>query len=955
MSMTEQHCKVTFPGSTEFFRQCFNESLSLDRQFFDIYKNITVSLELSLELFIVSTLRFYEDIITNDTEPHTKKTKLIKATIKDKFQAPSLGSIKDLANQCYHLIDSNCPDELQRMKFALGEKLPLLDISDLLNDLNKIYHDLMEDGGKGLKITYSPTLKKNLFSIADELIKFRNDDAHIKRIRETIEDKYESLNLNLESWKRAFLQILGILSSILSNTFRCGIVEKVETGSSVRTDDARNISFVRKLLTYASGNSDINEEKISFDQFEMKPVFYEIVMHYQDKEICLDLAPFIIIKDDKLFHYKRTRASGYYYFSICDESVEKFITKKKFSHTVFGLLDTGDQQAVFWTEAVPTFNDDKTIKANIPIEYRSLFVGRKKQLQRIKDEIIEIPNRDGAIYGPGGVGKTALMIELSRNLFSEKRKDNILFRNIIWCSAKSSYYNPTYNLTEKKEKQFESFDSVLSLILRFFEYEDVDEYSLEDKKELVLSELEEDSVLLILDNLESLTKEERDKIIRFIVLDVKKHLRSKPNNFKTIITSREMIPSSFHQISLEGLSLSESKQLMKKLYEPYKNSINPQLSEEQMQRLHSVTHGIPLVIIHSFGQLYEHNRTLESVISYLAASANEVIKFSYEEIFRLLSNDEVMKEIFVLLEIYKSPISTRQVADILNIEESVVASKLPHLVSFQCIEKVNEGDAEKYFINDAVNLLTKALVQEERKLAEAIERKILQNYTLEKQMDYSAEEQKVMEIFQGYVMDNKFAEAEIFLQEQLKKYHNSILLRFHYAKYLKEVRNEIGSAIQILQELYEQQKDKMAKDPNISTLLASCYCSLIPPDYQKASRLYDELEMRFENDEMKKLVGEFYIKWSNYLKNKREPDPTEDIKRKARMKEFADKGVQKLSTIEKHNFTHETYYMLASGYFNIYNPTKALEMVTYAMKLAEKNPVYHNNYLQFKKAILRYV
>jgi GTPase SAR1 family protein len=867
-----------------------------------------------------------------------------------------LGSIMELARNCFYFITDDCPDELAKMKTPLGEKEHLEAIADLLNDLNKIYHELDEERSKTSRIHYTSLSRKSLFELTAEFIKFRNDDAHMKRLREIIEDKYETLNLTLDVWEQAFNQVLQILSPILVNTFRYSAVDKVDTTGMISHDDKSNMNFIKKVVTYANGKFSTEEERISHEEFEMKPISNEILMNYKGKYIFLDITPFLLIRNNTLYHYKRTKASSYQYLSVSDESVEKISTKKKFSHSVFRSLEMGDQQAIFWTEVIPTLNKTETIKANIPIEYRSVFIGRKTQIRKLREEIIEIPNRDGAIYGPGGVGKTALMIELSKQLFNESNPENIIFNNIIWCSAKATYYNPVYDLTEKKLKQFESLDNILSVILKFFEYEDVDDYNFEDKKELVLSQLEEDSVLLILDNLESLTKEERDKLIRFIVVDAKKHLRNKPNNFKVITTSREMIPSSFHQIKLNGLSLSESRQLMRKLYEPYKNSSNPALTEGQMERLHEVTYGIPLVIIHAFGQLYEHNRPLESLISNLSSASNEVIKFSYEEIFRLLKTEEITKEIFMLLEIYNTPISSRQTADILNVDEKKIQSKLQQLLNFQCIERINEGDQEKFIVNDAVSLLTKALVQADNVLKERIRHKIIENYPIEKRMDYSKEELNLLNIFNNYLRNREFTNAEVFLHEQMDKYRDSILLQYHYAKYLKEQRNEVDRAIPILEKLYELEKKKVIMDPNIIMLLASCYCSLPNPQYHKASKLYEEIDISFEKDQkLLRTVGAFYIKWSTSMNSKKELDPNDELIRKAKVKELAEIGIKKLNSIKKDKLTHNDYFILSQGYSNSCETLKAIETINHAIKLVTGHHVYVNHYLNYKKELSRHI
>src|SRR5207247_6312612 len=111
---------------------------------------------------------------------------------------------------------------------------------------------------------------------------------------------------------------------------------------------------------------------------------------------------------------------------------------------------------LFWAQVTPSVSASG-VKANIPAH--EPFVGRKQQIAMIMREIIQIPNENGIIYGPGGVGKTALLIELSHQLFEEGGAEHVYFKNIIWVSAKPNYYDPQLDLEEPSSPQFQSVDN----------------------------------------------------------------------------------------------------------------------------------------------------------------------------------------------------------------------------------------------------------------------------------------------------------------------------------------------------------------------------------------------------------------------------------------------------------------------------------------------------------------
>ena len=65
------------------------------------------------------------------------------------------------------------------------------------------------------------------------------------------------------------------------------------------------------------------------------------------------------------------------------------------------------------------------------------------------------------------------------------------YDNIVWVSAKSNFYDYIFDTIEEREPQVRSLDSILQAILRFFDFGNPEEYSFEDRKELVLELLED--------------------------------------------------------------------------------------------------------------------------------------------------------------------------------------------------------------------------------------------------------------------------------------------------------------------------------------------------------------------------------------------------------------------------------------------------------------------------------
>jgi hypothetical protein len=181
---------------------------------------------------------------------------------------------------------------------------------------------------------------------------------------------------------------------------------------------------------------------------------YELQLD-ENPAVSLELYPFIIIKTDRLHYYNRTKPDGYEYCSVLGATGHFVPTKRKFSHASLHASIATDLQGLFWTQVTPTVSSSG-VRANIPAH--GPIVGRKDQIGTIMDEVIQIPNQNAIVHGPGGVGKTALLIELCKRLF----EDGALFKNIIWVSAKRDYYDPTLDVIEPGTPQFECLDNILA-------------------------------------------------------------------------------------------------------------------------------------------------------------------------------------------------------------------------------------------------------------------------------------------------------------------------------------------------------------------------------------------------------------------------------------------------------------------------------------------------------------
>ncbi len=927
LSITRPSVYIYYPKIEDAF-EGFN-ARSITEELTAIVKMIYEITYLALELFSITTIRVYEDAIVSEPEPYRKKARPIKTILSGKFTTPSLQNIIELAKSCFYIIDHNAPSELLEMKASLEEIIPLGDIGHFLDDLQRVYPP---ESGIAMVVDKHKLNRGFLDFIAPHLMKF--DEA----IQSDIESALQNTEVQLdpEIWRGALTKLVNLLSGFFKNPINLKIVENW---------DPKTQNYIAITRVYRNNMVEYSEQGISQSETEDIDAISTNLILQGGKLIRLD--PFLVIRDDTLYFYKRTRAKGFAYSSVLGELEHIEETKRKFNHVVF---KTGSRQELFWTDVLPVINSDNGIKANIPDdEELRYFVGRSLQKRKIREEIIEIPNQNGMIFGPGGIGKTALMIQLSKELYNEKDKDKVLYDNIIWCTAKTDYYDYIHATTEKRPAQFRSLEQVLEAILEFFDFENLDEYRIDDKKYFVVETLKEHRVLLVLDNFETVFSDEVNRIIRFFDIEVKRGLRRQPDYFKIIITSRKQFPCGFHQIELKGLNSKESKNLMSKLFKKYQQAAE-ELSVKQQEKLYEVTMGIPIVIKHCFARLFEYNEPVEVVIYSTGNYADEIIQFSFHEILQEIENKDkqnIQLQTLLLLELVNYPLMIRQMADILSISSQEIDRIIPTLVDYQCISRVSIENTEKYKINPDIRLLIRSLAQKYNQLSLQIRDRIIKNFTIDKQMDYSENEVQSIGIFNNYLSERNYLEAEGFIADQIKKNPESVVFKFYYARYLKNQKREITEAIKLLEFIIEKSRNH----PEILITLIECYLAIEIPNFEKASIYAAKLE-NIDSESIRVHLAEFYVRWSTSIKLNRYDDPFEERQRQNRYKDLASKALDILEKI--HSKTHYIFYLFAQSHYNLWEYDDALRWMNKAIETAERQGDFsQTTYNYFRNEIIK--
>jgi len=226
-----------------------------------------------------------------------------------------------------------------------------------------------------------------------------------------------------------------------------------------------------------------------------------------------------------------------------------------------------------------------SIRHNLPA--LQPFFGREEELAKIA-VALEPENRTwGALIdGPGGMGKTSLAVRAALAAPPDQ------FQRIVFVSLK------TRELDDDGIRDLSGFIlsglvELMNELARELGHADIVKAPEDQRLRLLLDALRGTQALLVLDNLESLTKPERDKVFTFV--------KRLPAGCKAILTSRGRIGSGAEELILEKLSQEAALETLAEL--ATRNRLLAQTSEAERIVLYRQTSGKPLLLRWTAGQI----------------------------------------------------------------------------------------------------------------------------------------------------------------------------------------------------------------------------------------------------------------------------------------------------------------------------------------------------------------
>jgi tetratricopeptide (TPR) repeat protein len=294
------------------------------------------------------------------------------------------------------------------------------------------------------------------------------------------------------------------------------------------------------------------------------------------------------------------------------------------------------------------------------------FFGRTQELKQIAEALDPESRTWGALIdGPGGMGKTSLAVRAAYDCPPGQ------FQRIIFLSVKDR------ELDDDGERQLgvfilPGFLEMLNELARELEKPDITKAPETDRIRLLLAALGPAQALLILDNLESLTKDDRDQLFTFV--------KRLPQGCKAILTSRRRIGSSADVLILEKLDQKSALECLAEIAKH--NPLLAKTSKAERISLYKQADGKPLLLRWIAGQLGRGScRTIAGALAFLRSCPpdNDPLEFIFGDLAQEFTAEET--QVLVALTYFTLPTKVEHIATVAGLAEEPVETALRTLAN----------------------------------------------------------------------------------------------------------------------------------------------------------------------------------------------------------------------------------------------------------------------------------
>lgn len=313
------------------------------------------------------------------------------------------------------------------------------------------------------------------------------------------------------------------------------------------------------------------------------------------------------------------------------------------------------------------------LKSNIPDPEYTEFFGRDREIANLK-QMLSPHFRPYiiAVEGLGGIGKTALAIEVCRYFHKQYSQlpEEERYHHIVWTSAKVEDMTPQG--TTPRSAMQNTLSSIYAKIAEVLEIPN--RLSLNEEKllETIYLYLAKKRSLLVIDSFEQL--ENPSAITKF--------LKEIPPPSKAVITTRpqQTIPN-VESLILEGLGIEESAKLVAQL------DTDDSMNFEQRMEIAQKSSGVPLVIKWAMGRI-TNGDAYSSVLKKLKQGDLQLSQYCVADSLAFIKGRKAEEIVFALLPLV-SPVKVQTIGEIVELSRDVKTRdfEIDLLVKLQLVSK----------------------------------------------------------------------------------------------------------------------------------------------------------------------------------------------------------------------------------------------------------------------------
>lgn len=296
----------------------------------------------------------------------------------------------------------------------------------------------------------------------------------------------------------------------------------------------------------------------------------------------------------------------------------------------------------------------------------SNFFGREKELKTIADALSPKTRTWGVLIdGPGGMGKTSLAIRAAESVPADD------FQRILFLSSKERRMTAD---GERKLSQFmvPGYLDMLNEIARQLDQPELTKQPEIDRARSIIDALEPVHALLILDNIESLSKEQQNQLFEF--------LSQLPPGCKAIVTSRRRTDVDARIIRLGKLEKDAALALFAELEGD--QLLLKKASETDRIHLYEETGGNPLLLRWMVGQLGRGScRTLADALALCrrAEKENNPLEFIFGDLLETFTDAET--KTLAALAYFTQMLEVEHIAELAGLSKTAAQTALSDLAN----------------------------------------------------------------------------------------------------------------------------------------------------------------------------------------------------------------------------------------------------------------------------------